>query len=383
MDTEKKYAAAIIGGGLAGLAASIELARSGHSVILFEKEKYPFHKVCGEYVSMESRNYLCSLGLKLNEMDLPRINRFELTSPSGKKFSTKLDPGGFGISRYLLDSSLATIAKNEGVMIFEETKVTGVEFHGNNFSITAISPTGKYQIQSSVCLSAFGKKSNLDIKWKRNFLNIYDKRLDNYLAVKYHVHLDWDYDKIALHNFQNGYCGISKIEGHRYCLCYLVRAEELQRSGNDIAAMEKNILSQNPHLKKLFSTCVIAEGFPVTISQVNFNKKTSVENHVIMTGDAAGLITPLCGNGMSIALHTAKIASRLANNFLRSEITRTEMEENYNEQWKKLFSRRLATGRVLQKFFGSNNLTNSFVKLVKIFPFLAKPLIRKTHGKAF
>ena len=46
------YDLAIIGGGLAGLTLAIQVRRMGHSVILFEKEKYPFHRVCGEYISL-------------------------------------------------------------------------------------------------------------------------------------------------------------------------------------------------------------------------------------------------------------------------------------------------------------------------------------------
>jgi flavin-dependent dehydrogenase len=45
MQLNQEYDVAIIGGGLAGLAASIQLSGVGHSVVLFEKEKYPFHKV--------------------------------------------------------------------------------------------------------------------------------------------------------------------------------------------------------------------------------------------------------------------------------------------------------------------------------------------------
>ena len=49
---------AIIGGGLAGLTLAIQSANVGYRVVLFEKETYPFHKVCGEYISMESHSYL-------------------------------------------------------------------------------------------------------------------------------------------------------------------------------------------------------------------------------------------------------------------------------------------------------------------------------------
>jgi flavin-dependent dehydrogenase len=51
MQDVTKYDVAIIGGGLAGLSLSIQLAKKNYSVVLFEKEKYPFHKVCGEYIS--------------------------------------------------------------------------------------------------------------------------------------------------------------------------------------------------------------------------------------------------------------------------------------------------------------------------------------------
>ncbi|HZZ75876.1 MAG TPA: FAD-dependent oxidoreductase, partial [Puia sp.] len=54
MNTDRKYDVAIVGGGLAGLSLAILLARESYRVCLFEKEAYPFHKVCGEYISMES-----------------------------------------------------------------------------------------------------------------------------------------------------------------------------------------------------------------------------------------------------------------------------------------------------------------------------------------
>ena len=110
MTPEGEYDVSIIGGGLAGLAASILLANMGHSVALFEKEKYPFHKVCGEYISMESWNFLEELGLPLSSLQLPIVRRLLLTATNGGCFTTKLPLGGFGISRYLLDSSLAGIA---------------------------------------------------------------------------------------------------------------------------------------------------------------------------------------------------------------------------------------------------------------------------------
>lgn len=373
-----EYDVAIIGGGLAGLAASIQLAAMGHSVILFEKEAYPFHKVCGEYLSMESWNFLAGLGVPLEDLNLPMIDTLFLTAPNGKSFTAKLPLGGFGFSRYQLDSRLAAIARNQGVHLAEQTKVEDVRF-SDQFELFFQSK----KVTAKLCFAAYGKRSNLDIKWKRDFFKNMDRRLDNHIAVKYHVKTKWEKNVIGLHNFRNGYCGISQIENDKFCLCYMTRSEELKRSGNDIRKLEEQVLCHNPHLKKIFRESEPCEQFPVTISQINFTGKTRVENHVLMIGDAAGMITPLCGNGMSIALHTGKIAAALAADFLTGKMSREEMERLYEKSWMFHFSKRLFTGRMLQRFFGSDRLSNLFVSAFKTFPVLSNPVIRMTHGDPF
>ena len=135
MKNFEKYELAIVGGGLAGLSLAILQAKAGKKVILFEKEKYPFHRVCGEYVSLESWDFLESLGLPLTKMDLPIIKKLEVSSPKGTLLKSPLDLGGFGISRYLLDFELSKIAGNLGVNVLENTKVTYVNPQGNRFEV--------------------------------------------------------------------------------------------------------------------------------------------------------------------------------------------------------------------------------------------------------
>ena len=76
---------------------------------------------------------------------------------------------------------------------------------------------------------------------------------------------------------------------------------------------------------------------PVIISQISFDKKNLIEDHVLMIGDAAGMITPLCGNGMSMALHASKIAAEEIQKFLKGTISRETMEQNYSAEMEQTF----------------------------------------------
>jgi flavin-dependent dehydrogenase len=379
MDNETLYDAAIIGGGLAGLALSIQLSKKGYRVILFEKEQYPFHKVCGEYISMESWGFIESLGLPLSSFHLPIIKKLIVTSPNGNELKTDLPLGGFGISRYFLDNELKKIAEANNVRVHEKCKADIVFFENNLFHLH----TTEGDFTAKVCCGSYGKRSNLDIKWKRNFITSRNSKLNNYIGVKYHIKTDFPADSIALHNFEHGYCGVSKIEGDRYCLCYLTNAYNLSRNNNSIAELEKNILYQNKHLKKLFTSSEKLFDAPVTISQISFSAKEQVYNHMLMMGDAAGMITPLCGNGMSMALHSSKIAAAHIDDFLQNKISRKELERNYKANWQKVFSRRVKEGMRIQTFFGKKWLTNLFVSAMKLMPAVTKKIISHTHGQPF
>jgi menaquinone-9 beta-reductase len=375
----KTYDTAIIGGGLAGLTLSISLAKQGFSIILFEKETYPFHKVCGEYISLESWHYLeTEMGVPLTEMNLPIIKKLLVTSPNGNSLHCDLDLGGFGISRYTLDNTLKNNAENIGVTILQNCKAEDVQFAENIFTIK----TSQGIYQSKVCCGSWGKRSNFDVKWKRPFTNKTSDRLNNFVGIKYHVKTDFPNDMIALHNFKDGYCGISKIENDKYCVCYLTKACNIKNAGS-IEKAEEQILSENPHLKKLFSSMERLYDAPVSISQISFSKKKAVENNILMLGDAAGMITPLCGNGMSMAMHSAKIASANIAAFLQNNINRQQLEKNYAKAWKSNFNTRVKIGKFVQYLFGRKTITNFFVHLMKRSKFLTNKIISLTHGKAF
>jgi flavin-dependent dehydrogenase len=104
-----------------------------------------------------------------------------------------------------------------------------------------------------------------------------------------------------------------------------------------------------------------------------------------MTGDAAGMITPLCGNGMAMAIHSAKILSELTEKHLQKNVfNRNELETDYTYQWNKTFAKRLWLGRQIQnKLFGSVFTSNLAVNLAIYSKPVARAIIKNTHGEIF
>jgi flavin-dependent dehydrogenase len=379
MQKENNFDVIVVGGGLGGLTFAIQCASAGYRVAVFEKEHYPFHKVCGEYVSNESKLFLIQLGLPLRSWNLPTIEQLLLTDINGNAYPFKLDLGGFGISRFKLDDELYKLALQKKVKVFSGTKVMNVNFFENNFDVV----TANGNFSSRIVIGSFGKRSNLDVQWNR----IKEERKyainNTFIGVKYHIQYPFPNNLIALHNFKNGYCGISMIEDEKCCLCYLTTMHNLKENENSIEVMQEKVLYKNPALKKIFREAVFLYKKPEAIAQVSFAPKSQVQNHVLMVGDAAGLITPLCGNGMSIAMHSGKLAFAVVDKFLKGIINRTEMEREYTINWRHHFETRLWYGRKVQSLMGAESLTSFSLKIMHRIPFLARHIIAATHGQPF
>jgi menaquinone-9 beta-reductase len=425
MEMNKNYPCAIIGGGLAGLCLAIQLAKKGIKSVVFEKNSYPQHKVCGEYISMESWDFLLDLGIELNQLNLPKINQLGVSSENGFMLESPLDLGGFGISRYSLDDYLAQIARKNGVLILENCKVIDVKelalidvnsinsdlnkslntidlalnksklnaiklseiksykydnelIKNNEFNYEIITNSGNYQAQ--IVCGSFGK-------YAPNFAKLNSEKnakTPNYIGVKYHIQTDLASNRIELHNFKDGYCGISKVDNDRYCLCYLSNAINLQKANNDLKKMEETIVYKNPFLKRYFTQSDFLFPKPMVISNIYFHKKETYVNGIFMLGDAAGAITPLCGNGMSMAMRASKLLAHLLPQYFNGQLTKTALIHQYDTIWKSNFNTRIWAGRHLQHYiFGKKTSTQLALKTLHYLPSLTQKVIGLTHGKAF
>lgn len=363
----------VIGGGLAGLTSAIDLAQKGIQVTVIEKETYPKHKVCGEYISNEVLPYLEHLNLNIDQLQPVKIENFQISTSNGKRIHSHLPLGGFGVSRFALDNYLWNEAGKLGVKLITD-QVTDVFFEDETFTITT-SEHGK--LTSDFVIGAYGKRSGLDRSLKRGFSN----KKSPWLAVKAHYKADFQEDLVSLHNFKGGYCGLSKVENGNVNACYLVSYESFKQY-KKIEDFQEHVMYENPNLANFFQNAEITFDKPIAISQINFEYKKPVVNHIFMCGDAAGLIHPLCGNGMAMAIQSAQMISCLISKYYHGmERTREELELMYAKRWKKQFGTRLRTGRILQKVLLNPNLQSIAYGFVKICPWIVPIIINKTHGK--
>ena len=370
MDHKKEVI--IVGGGLAGLVSAIHLSKLGIHVTVIEKNEYPKHKVCGEYISNEVLPYLSFLGIDPLNFGAKKITKFAISTVDSKLIKTTLPLGGFGISRYTLDHLLAEKAIENGVKISKDA-VVDISFQNDEFSV--FTKTQKKYI-SKVVIGAYGKRSAIDVQLKRDFI----KNDSPYLAVKTHVKGNFPDDLVALHNFKGGYCGVSKVENNHINLCYITNYKAFKKYKN-IDDFQQKVLYNNTHLKEIFENSISVFEKPLTISQVSFSSKNPVDNHIIMCGDTAGMIHPLCGNGMSMAIHGAKIASELIIDFFYNKISRQVLEKNYEKKWNKEFKSRLKTGHFIAKLFRMQAFSELMLYGLQSFPSLLPKIIKQTHGK--
>jgi len=362
----------IIGGGLAGLTAALHLRKAGFDVLLIEKKSFPQHKVCGEYVSNEVFPYLTSLGANIRDIQPNQVNRFRLHAPNGQFIEAPLALGGFGIRRYTFDHHLYESGVKTGVKYWLKTKVEEVTFENDHFVVKA---QRQDPIQSKVVLGSFGKRSGLDKTLDRPFF----QTPADYLGVKFYLKGDFPDDLVALYNFDGGYGGAVEVEDGTVDIAYLTRHDRVKKMGG-LQAFEKKVLWKNPAFKQLLTESERLKP-TLTISNISFRPKEQICDHILMLGDAAGLIPPLAGNGMAMAIHAAKMASEATTDFLAGKISRRQMERSYQHDWSRQFGYRLFWGRRLHLFMGRPALSEFSVRALQVMPWLLPGIVKQTHGK--
>ncbi|WP_435579566.1 NAD(P)/FAD-dependent oxidoreductase [Gilvibacter sp.] len=141
------------------------------------------------------------------------------------------------------------------------------------------------------------------------------------------------------------------------------------------------VLKSNPHLKALLDETEMVFDKPLSIAQISFKDKPPVEGNWIMCGDTAGLIHPLCGNGMSMAIRSAEMACEELMDCFSERQDLNQALRGYQSRWKREFSKRLQMGRIASGIFSSDAGSSLAMDAIRFIPGILPFFIKQTHGK--
>lgn len=364
---------AIIGAGPAGSSLAILLARHGRRVLLLEKESMPRDKLCGEFLSTEVEGICADLGVRnqLTVVGANPISRAICTSPD-IELSVELPGTAHGVSRLAFDRLLFDRAAEAGALCRDG--VAAQTIGGSLRSGFRIDTTnGSYSARAVV--GAYGRRTSLDRKLERPSIAMRSP----YVAFKAHFRGSFERTAIELHCFERGYCGMLSAEEGQINVCWIVHESCLRRAGGNPQELLAQMRMWSPRLDERMAGFTQLQPF-LAVSQLSFRRKELFADDVLMIGDAAGMIAPLCGDGMGMAMRSAQIAAPLLEAFVQGQFGSAAVKHEYSRAWKKEFKRRMLVGRTLQRLCMRPTLLTPALRLAKINPHLARFVVKATRG---
>ncbi len=368
--------AVVIGAGPAGSSAAIVLSSRGARVALLEAERFPREKLCGEFLSPEIPTLLTKLGARSRVESLApvEISRVRMTAPEGTIWERRLPRPGWGLSRSAFDLALMEQAESVGAHILTETQATNV--HGDvqrGFEIE----TTRGTLHSRAVIATHGKRASLDRVLRRSFLG----QPHPFIALKAH-HVGRPLDgRVELHTFPGGYCGLAEIESNRVNVCLLVRDRIWRAATRDqrdpIHAFITWMETQNSYLHDWLCGAERVDERWLSIAAVSFVNKTAIERDILMAGDAGGLIAPVSGDGIGVAIRSGMMAAQECTAVLAGDFS----PRRYPAQWKHTFRQRFLLGRLLQAILLEPRLAPSALHAADACPALADLLITRTRDR--
>lgn len=292
----------VVGGGLAGPAAAIWLARAGQPVTLWDRERIPAHKICGEFLSWEAQTWLAALGIDLDRLGAVSIDRVRLVT-AGRTAVGKLGFVARSVTRRALDAAMLEAAAAAGAVV--ERGITVREVLGDGMVVAphaTVRPDTLFVATGKHNLRGVGRDGAGTLNHQLGFKAYFR------LAPAQREQLSGHVELIL---FEGGYAGLQMVERDAANLCFLVAPERWKRLGGDFPALLADLSAEVPHLAAPLAGAVPLLDRPLAISGVPYGylHRPDAAEHGWRLGDQAAVIPSFTGDGMSLALHSARLAT--------------------------------------------------------------------------
>ena len=310
----------VVGGNLAGASAAISAASRDLKVALIERNKKPFFPAhCGEAIDMQTLKWFNLYDLNYLKNPIKEI----IINVEFKKIKLKYrDPSILVIDRNFIENELLKRAKNHGVKMILGNSMK--DFKSPNKIVLADNKIieGKIIIDGSGIACHVGKKIGLFTKLRQEDIGVLvQSRIEsnfNKETMKFWFHKPYaplGYAYLFPLNNKIANIGVGIMGGQKF---------DLNKALNEYI---KNSISTKYKILSTFRSCV-----PLAPPL-----KKLYKDNVMITGDAARLVTSTTGSGIRNALISGKLSGIVAAKYINKEIESLEIyQKNLNKKLKNL-----------------------------------------------
>lgn len=343
----------IIGGGPAGSVAGINLSRAGINTAVIERKSFPRETLCGEFLSNEVAGHLKELNLfeKFISLSPNSITSFKLITPAGKVFGTTFPFTAYSLKRSIFDNFLLNEARKSGTFVLQPADVMVVGNDDGSFRLQLKTAGGYKTITAGYVIGAYGKSNILDKQLKRNFSD----HKSGFNAIKFHVKKELLSDVcdpvIYIFSGHDIYCGINAVSGQEAAVCFLYKKTVLNETPSE---KFDRLLDENKKFGSVFRKKIEITHMDIYgAGNIYLGKRELIKDGIIMIGDAAGMIAPVAGDGIGMAIQSAKTAAGIILNHFK-ENDHNKIYNIYRIEWEKLFSKRIYIANLIQNMIFKN-----------------------------
>jgi len=337
---------AIVGAGPGGSTLAALLARRGLSVALIDRDAFPRDKLCGEFLSYDALPIIEALHVDLD--DAPEIASCRVVGRN-RTYAFDFPHPARGVSRMFLDAALHRCAIENGAHAITATATAvsrdSVTFDGGS-------------VRARVVAGAWGRWGRFDQQLGRAFVR--DRSHRNF-GFKRHYRGDGAKGVIELYSFAHGYLGVNDVENGITNICGLVHASRLQGHKGRWDSFVETIRAEEQPLESMYARYAAAQDGFLSSEPVIFRARSAVEEGIFMIGDASGVIDPLTGNGMAMAMQSAVVAASFISDALTGD--RDRAENGYRNRHAEMFGPRIAWSRRAAFFLSRPALLDAALRI--------------------
>ena len=294
----------IVGGGPAGSATASGLAALGRDVVLIERTAKPHHKVCGEFLSVETQTQLQRLGVDPSSLGAVPVEQVALYS-SSRSVTSALPFRALSLSRYRLDDALLQCAQNSGARLKRNVAVK---------SVSAMTPAGAgWNVLCDDGETIYCRHFVL-ATGKLGLRGVDDARDGSLVGLKMHLRLSTEArraleGRVELFFLDDSYIGLELIEDGIANLCFVLSRATVARLGSGWPALHAYLASALPSLTERLAGAEPLWDKPLAVvcptgGHLHRERGTAVYR----VGDRLAHIPPFTGDGLAIALASAALA---------------------------------------------------------------------------